>query len=142
MVESALLIADWPAPGNIRAFTTLRSGPGVSAAPFDRFNLGANSDDDPVAVMENRRRLTEIAHLPSEPCWLRQVHGTAVADLDSLVPVDGPTLSEPQRAQEIIADASRTSRPACTTARGDSSDNPAASPAVCASPASRAPARV
>jgi YfiH family protein len=78
----ALLAADWPAPGNIRAFTTLRTGPGISQAPFDRFNLGANCGDAPEAVAENRRRLIEIASLPATPRWLRQVHGIAVADMD------------------------------------------------------------
>jgi YfiH family protein len=109
----ALLIADWPAPENIRAITTLRSGPGISLAPFDRFNVGINSGDAAAAVIENRRRLAEIAHLPSEPRWLRQVHGTVVADLESPPPVDrqeGPNADVLLPAHEIIADASRTSR--------------------------------
>jgi hypothetical protein len=35
--------------------------------------------DDPTAALEYRRRLRETLSLPSEPSWLRQVHGTAVA---------------------------------------------------------------
>ena len=54
------LLADWPAPANIRALTTLRHG------------------DDSATPMEQRRRLRETLSLPSEPRWLRQVHGTAV----------------------------------------------------------------
>jgi hypothetical protein len=41
--------------------------------------------DDPAAVAENRRRLKAAAGLPSDPAWLSQIHGTAVADLDSPV---------------------------------------------------------
>ena len=113
MADPALLVADWPAPGNIRAFTTLRSGPGISQAPFDRFNFGANSGDAPAAVAENRRRLIEVAELPEGPRWLQQVHGTAVADVDLLLPASGekvPKADEGQPHQAPIADASRTSR--------------------------------
>ena len=55
------LTAEWPAPANIRAMTTLR----------DR--------DDPVEVSAFRRQLREKCLLPSEPRWLHQVHGVAVA---------------------------------------------------------------
>lgn len=80
---SAFLCADWPAPKNVRAGTTLRSGPGVSAAPFDRFNLGSNSGDAATAVTENRRRLLPAVGLPAAPCWLRQVHGIDVVRVDA-----------------------------------------------------------
>ena len=45
--------------------------------------MGDHVGDDPAAVAENRRRLKVAAGLPSEPCWLTQVHGISVADLDS-----------------------------------------------------------
>jgi YfiH family protein len=109
----ALLVADWPAPENVRAVTTLRSGPGVSQAPFDRFNLGTNSGDAPAAVAENCRRLIALAELPAEPRWLQQVHGTAVADVDLLLPASGekvPMADEGPPGKAISADASRTSR--------------------------------
>ncbi len=61
MAVPDFLPADWPAPANIRALTTLRTG------------------DNPAAALEHRRRLRETLSLPSEPRWLRQVHGTAVA---------------------------------------------------------------
>ena len=83
---SAWLAADWPAPDNVRAFTTLRSGPGVSVAPFDRFNLGARCGDDPDAVARNRQALIEQAALPAAPNWLRQVHGTQVVRFGALAP--------------------------------------------------------
>ena len=74
----AALSPDWPAPANVRAFTTLRHGAGLSASPFDSFNLGARCGDDPQAVAGNREELIRHFALPSAPRWLRQVHGTAV----------------------------------------------------------------
>jgi YfiH family protein len=76
-----MLEANWDAPANVHAFTTLRFGAGSSQAPFDSFNLGnarAVDGDDPVVVARNRGELVERASLPSSPCWLRQVHGTRV----------------------------------------------------------------
>lgn len=71
---------DWPAPDIVRALVTTRAG-GVSRPPCDSLNLGDHVGDDPEAVAENRRRLR--AFLPSEPGWLRQVHGTTVAIADN-----------------------------------------------------------
>jgi len=67
--------ADWPAPPNVRAFSTTRSG-GVSRGPWSSLNLGLNSGDEPSLVEQNRARLSEV--LPSPAHWLRQVHGTSV----------------------------------------------------------------
>jgi copper oxidase (laccase) domain-containing protein len=41
----------------IRRVITTRAG-GVSAPPFDTFNLGDHVGDDPAAVAANRKRLT------------------------------------------------------------------------------------
>ncbi|MNZ63515.1 Laccase domain protein YfiH [compost metagenome] len=76
------LTPDWPAPANVRACVTTREG-GVSQAPFDSLNLGDHVEDDPLAVAENRRRLT--AALGCQPAWLRQVHGIVVAEADPAV---------------------------------------------------------
>jgi YfiH family protein len=78
--------ADWPAPQGVRALSTLRGDErsGLSKGPYGGFNLGDHVGDDPVAVAENRHRLKAAAGLPNEPSWLSQVHGIAVADLDSL----------------------------------------------------------
>jgi YfiH family protein len=65
----------------VRALSTWRIG-GVSVAPYASLNLGNHVGDAPQAVAENRRRLRAAARLPAEPTWLRQVHGSAVADLD------------------------------------------------------------
>ncbi|MGE8177961.1 peptidoglycan editing factor PgeF [Pseudomonas fluorescens] len=73
------LIPDWPAPARVKACVTTRAG-GVSLAPFDSLNLGDHVDDNPEAVAENRRRLTD--HFSIQPAWLQQVHGVAVAYAD------------------------------------------------------------
>jgi YfiH family protein len=78
---NAAVWAQWPAPGKVRAFTTLRHGAGSSLPPFDHFNLGnrtAADGDDPATVERNRVELVERFELPSVPHWLRQVHGTEV----------------------------------------------------------------
>ena len=71
----AFLLPDWPAPSGVQALMTLRAG-GVSAPPFDSFNLSVGVGDDAVAVQTNRSRL--LARLQSRPTWLRQVHGSDV----------------------------------------------------------------
>lgn len=74
-----LIEADWPAPTGVTALATTRLG-GVSPAPYDSLNLGANTADDPACVRQNRGRLVAEAGLPEQPRWLRQVHGTSVLD--------------------------------------------------------------
>ncbi|AZC20826.1 peptidoglycan editing factor PgeF [Pseudomonas sp. CMR5c] len=76
------LIPDWPAPAGVKSCVTTRSG-GVSLAPFDSLNLGDHVDDQPEAVAENRRRLTEQFSIA--PAWLQQVHGVTVAHADPAV---------------------------------------------------------
>lgn len=72
-----LIYPDWPAPANVKALQTTRSG-GVSHAPYERLNLGAHVNDDPIAVARNRQLLSP--YLPSEPVWVNQVHGVDVID--------------------------------------------------------------
>ena len=98
------LIPDWPAPARVKACVTTRAG-GVSVAPFDSLNLGDHVDDDPEAVTENRRRLTD--QFAIRPAWLQQVHGIAVVEAD-------PT-------RVATADASWTATPgiACTAMTAD-----------------------
>jgi YfiH family protein len=43
------------------------------------FNVGTRCGEDPASVAENRTLLREALGLPSEPRWLRQVHGVQVA---------------------------------------------------------------
>ena len=77
LAQADVLIPAWDAPGNVRAIMTTRAG-GVSAAPFDSFNLGSRCGDDPAAVARNRALLRQ--RLPAEPAWLKQVHGAVVVD--------------------------------------------------------------
>lgn len=71
---------DWPAPASVKALQTTRQG-GISAAPYDTFNLGSHVGDDPRVVAHNRQLLAP--YLPTEPVWLEQVHGTTVANADA-----------------------------------------------------------
>ena len=82
----AWLAADWAAPANVRAGTTLRGG-GVSTGACATLNLAAHVGDDPEAVQENRRRFAAACGLPSEPLWLEQVHGTRVAPIVRAPPI-------------------------------------------------------
>jgi YfiH family protein len=75
---------DWPAPANVRALITTRTG-GVSRGPYgvpplnrDGMNVGFASGDDVADVTANRALLR--AALPADPRWLNQVHGAAVVD--------------------------------------------------------------
>jgi len=71
----------WTLPAGVRAAFTLRTG-GVSAAPYDSFNVASHVGDDTDAVARNRATLSTAAALPREPAWLQQVHGCGVVDLD------------------------------------------------------------
>ena len=76
-MNSHFIIPDWPAPKNVKALQTTRLG-GVSAAPYDALNLGMHVKDNPLHVAQNRQMLSQF--LPSEPVWLKQVHGIKVVD--------------------------------------------------------------
>jgi polyphenol oxidase len=63
---------------SIRRVTTTRAG-GVSAPPFDTFNLGDHVGDDPAAVAANRGRLATATGLgEGRVVWMNQVHGDRV----------------------------------------------------------------
>jgi copper oxidase (laccase) domain-containing protein len=67
------LVPDWPAPANVHAATTLRTG-GVSQAPYSSLNPAAHVGDDSEQVRQNRRIVREMLDLPAEPVWLDQIH--------------------------------------------------------------------
>ncbi|WP_312240710.1 purine nucleoside phosphorylase YfiH [Pantoea sp.] len=94
---SQLIVPQWPAPANVRACSTTRTG-GVSQAAWSSLNLGGHVGDDPVAVAANRQRLVELAQLPGMPDWLEQVHGTDVVRLSATqqntLPADGAITRE------------------------------------------------
>jgi len=73
-----MISPDWPAPDNIKAFSTTRQG-GFSIAPYDSFNLADHVGDDINSVKKNRDLLALQAHLPESPRWLKQIHGATVA---------------------------------------------------------------
>jgi polyphenol oxidase len=69
----------WPAPPQIKAYTTLRDG-GVSQPPYHSFNLAFHVEDNSDHVTANRKQLINLLHLPSEPIWINQVHGTTMVE--------------------------------------------------------------
>lgn len=79
--HSLFLHPHWPAPANVRAVSTLRTG-GVSHAPYDSFNLASHVGDENQAVAENRRCLRDQLSLPGEPAWLDQVHSNVAVIAD------------------------------------------------------------
>jgi len=102
----SLLRLDWPLPSGLRAAFTTRTG-GVSAAPWDTFNVAAHVGDEPADVAANRVRLRELLALPAEPCWLNQVHGVKVCNFDSAamdtaVTADASVTSVPGRVCVVM----------------------------------------
>jgi len=75
------IVPDWPAPQCVRALVTTRLG-GFSNGPYASFNLGDRVGDDASLVRQNRKRL--CGFLPGEPMWLKQVHGSEVANADAM----------------------------------------------------------
>ncbi len=75
-----VLRPDWPAPATVHAAATLRTG-GVSKGPYQGLNLRAGMGDSPSHVSRNQALLSEALALPTEPVWLKQVHGVAVVEL-------------------------------------------------------------
>jgi polyphenol oxidase len=65
-------------PGARGLFTTRRGG--FSRGPYSSLNLGRLTDDDPVAVERNRTAVE--AQAGGWLCFVRQVHGSTVCQLD------------------------------------------------------------
>ncbi len=83
---SGLIAPDWPAPPNVRAVVTTRSG-GISTGAFASLNLADHVGDEPQAVVANRRLLRQLLpDMPADPLWLKQVHGTVCIDADNRTP--------------------------------------------------------
>lgn len=75
-----MIAANWPAPKNVKAFTTTREG-GVSKPPFSSNNLGDHVGDFPTCVKTNRELLAQ--QLPHSPIWLNQTHSTNVHRIET-----------------------------------------------------------
>lgn len=95
-----LITPDWPAPANVGALSTTRIG-GVSAVPFDSFNLGDHVDDQALSVVANRQLLQQRLGDTVGCQWLRQVHGIEVASLDrvgAVIEADAAATNQPGAA--------------------------------------------
>ena len=81
--------------------TTTRAG-GVSAPPFDTFNLGDHVGDDPASVAANRKRLTVAIGLGEDRVvWMNRVHG------DHVVEVDGPMNGAVDKTDALVTSTPR-----------------------------------
>ena len=70
-------LLDWKLPEGVFAAVTTVSQPG---------NLAVHVDDDPAAVIRNRRQLLHELDLPVSPRWLRQIHSTRVVEFNDAYP--------------------------------------------------------
>lgn len=103
------ILPHWPAPARVLSMQTTRAG-GVSHGIFASLNLGGHVGDNPADVAANRGKVLAFAGQHVSVCWMQQVHGVAVQNLDEWTPGDHP-----------VADAvvSRTPGRACTIMTAD-----------------------
>lgn len=99
MSEFALFGPAWSRHGPVRAASTTRRG-GLATGSQATFSLDLRPEGSAEVLAANRRRLRRALELPSEPLWLRQVHGTGVVDAarhaaDELPEADAAWTSEP-----------------------------------------------
>lgn len=71
----SFLLADWPAPKQINAFTTTRLGGASQTPPFNSFNMSLSCGDKTVDVLTNHAMLHNQFNSEHELEWLKQVHG-------------------------------------------------------------------
>jgi polyphenol oxidase len=105
------MLFEWNVDGPYRVAFSTRLG-GVSEGDFESLNLGILTDDDPVCVVENRRRLCAAVGADPETATMAwQVHGARVARADSRGIVtpgtvfdrcDGLWTDEPDRALALL----------------------------------------
>ena len=78
-----LELLSWDVLTGAEAYVTTRAG-GVSAGPYESLNMGLAVQDDPAAVLENRRRVADaIGADPGDFVFTRQVHGRGVRIVDA-----------------------------------------------------------
>jgi len=97
------LLPNWPSNTKIKAYTSLRSNNGLSCENYSNFNLSTYVGDSIEIVEKNRGILKEELDLPSEPFWLKQVHGIKILNLVE------PLLRE--SSSNIEADGTYTNQP-------------------------------
>ena len=91
----------------IRRVTTTRAG-GVSAPPFDTFNMGDHVGDEPASVAANRERLAAAIGLPPDRVvWMNQVHSDRVVTVteprtDPIDDTDALVTNIPQLALAVV----------------------------------------
>ena len=73
------LTPDWSIPG-VRGYVSTRYESGISCPPYNGFNTADHVGDDPDSVHACRQALQRYFQWPHPPQWLKQVHGTAVAE--------------------------------------------------------------
>ncbi len=108
-----VLLPDWSAPTNVQALMTTRLSVidgqiGVSSGVYGDaqgdhgLNVATHVGDAPDAVAHNRQLLRQI--LPSEPLWLNQTHGVAIArSIEAGCPeADAVLLTEPNQVGVIM----------------------------------------
>jgi len=95
--------ADWPAPAGVRTWQTTRPG-GVSSGNYSSMNLAFHVGDHPEPVVTNRGLLRSSIGLPEEPCWLEQVHGRRILNLDQdeMAAADGAVTSKIGRVLVVM----------------------------------------
>jgi hypothetical protein len=82
------IVPEWPAPANVRAFSTTRNSAAGTSFDLSRRAPGG------AARAELRR------WLPRDPLWLAQAHGSAVCDVDS---IDVASSRVPPQADAAVA---------------------------------------
>lgn len=97
------IVPDWPAPPNVRALMTTRTGRDGASMNLGRANGAAAAD-----VEHNRALLAEVCSV--ESLWMSQTHGTAVAVAEAdgspqLIEADAAIATRPGRAATVrVAD--------------------------------------
>lgn len=87
MTDTAFPLVTSPALGSIPHGFTGRRG-GVSTGLVAGLNVGLGSDDDPAAVLENRRLATQAVLPGAALVTLHQVHSADVIHITEPIPVD------------------------------------------------------
>lgn len=96
------LVPDWPAPANIHAATTLRTG-GVSSGAYASLNMALHVGDNPDRVNENRKIVKTRLGLPDDPVWLEQIHSNRVVQAANKLPLEAADASVTDAAGVVLA---------------------------------------
>jgi len=81
-MKSDFVAVDWLPKHKVGALMCTRNG-GLGASPYASNNLGIYVGDDCAQI--NRRQLRSKHQLPSDPLWLKQVHGVQCVHAQALV---------------------------------------------------------